>query len=142
MMYTDLIEYNIVGATKSPLLRWFLSISKLKSGDITSTGLYLNYQIFSKLQFRPLLKNFFCSLHLDLRDKSGEKIPFASVGIARLVLIFRKNSNIHFYSERRYKMVASRQVESRFYRGVGRQRGQGVGALAQVIGTTAIPFLR
>ena len=39
-------------------------------------------------------------------------------------------------------MVASRQVEFPFYRGVGRQRGRGFGALAQVIGTTAIPFLR
>ena len=39
-------------------------------------------------------------------------------------------------------MVASREVEIPFYRGVGRQRGGGFGALAQVIGRTAIPFLR
>ena len=39
-------------------------------------------------------------------------------------------------------MVASRQVEIPFYRGVGQQRGRGFGALAQVIGKTAIPFLR
>ena len=39
-------------------------------------------------------------------------------------------------------MVASRQVEIPFYRAVGRQRGRGFGALAQVIGRTAIPFLR
>ena len=39
-------------------------------------------------------------------------------------------------------MVASRQVEIPYYRGVGRHRGQGFGALAQVIGRTAIPFLR
>ena len=38
-------------------------------------------------------------------------------------------------------MVASRQVEIPYYRGVGR-RGRGFGALAQVIGRTAIPFLR
>ena len=38
-------------------------------------------------------------------------------------------------------MVASRQVEIPYYRGVGRQRGRGFGALAQVIGRTAIPFL-
>ena len=37
-------------------------------------------------------------------------------------------------------MVASRDVEIPFYRGVGRQRGRGFGALAQVIGRTAIPF--
>ena len=39
-------------------------------------------------------------------------------------------------------MVASSDVEIPFYRGVGRQRGRGFGALAQVIGRTAIPFFR
>ena len=39
-------------------------------------------------------------------------------------------------------MVASRQVEIPYYRDVGRQRGRGFGALARVIGRTAIPFLR
>ena len=39
-------------------------------------------------------------------------------------------------------MDASRQVEIAFYRGVGRLRVRGFGALAQVIGRTAIPFLR
>ena len=38
-------------------------------------------------------------------------------------------------------MVASRQ-EIPFYRGIGRQRGRGFGALAQVIRGTAIPFFR
>ena len=96
MIYTDLIEYNIVGDTQAPLLRCFPSISKLKSGDIITTGQYMNYQTISNLQFRPLLKNSFHSIHIDLRDTSGEKIPFVSVGITRLVLMFRKASNIHF----------------------------------------------
>ena len=39
-------------------------------------------------------------------------------------------------------MVVSGQVEITYYRAVGRQRGRGFGALAQVIGRTAIPFLR
>ena len=39
-------------------------------------------------------------------------------------------------------MVASRQVEIPYYRAVGRQRRRGFGALAQVIGRTAIPLLR
>ena len=95
MIYTDLIEYNIVGDTKAPLLRCFPFISKLKSGDIVTTGQYMNYQTFSNLQFRPLPKNSFHSIHIDLRDTSGEKIPFVSVGMTRLVLMFRKASNIH-----------------------------------------------
>ena len=73
MIYTDLIEYNIVGDTKAPLLRCFAFISKLKSGNIITTGQYMNYQTFSNRQFRPLLKNSFHSIHIDLGDTSGEK---------------------------------------------------------------------
>ena len=96
MIYSDLVEYSIVGDTKAPLLRCFAFISKLKGGDIITTGQYMNCQTFNNLQFRPLLKNSFHSIHIDLRDTSGEKIPFVSVGITRLVLMFRKVSNIHF----------------------------------------------
>ena len=96
MIYIDLIEYNIVGDAKAPSLRCFLFISKPKSGDIITTEQYMNSQTFSYLQFRPLLKNSFHSIHIDLRDTSGEKAPFVSVGILRLVLMFRKASNIHF----------------------------------------------
>ena len=56
----------------------------------------MNYQTFTNLQFRPLLKNSFHSIEIDLRDTSGEKKPFVSVSITRLVLMFRKASNIHF----------------------------------------------
>ena len=38
-------------------------------------------------------------------------------------------------------MVASRQIEIPFEGSVGRQRGRGLDALAQVIGRTTIPFL-
>ena len=96
MIYTDIAEYNIVGDTKAPLLRCFPFISKVKSGDIITTGQYMNYQPFNNLQFKRLLKNSFHSIHIDLRDTSGEKIPFVSVGITRMVLVFRKVSNIHF----------------------------------------------
>ena len=55
IIYTDLIEYNIVHDTKVPLLPCFPFILKLKSGDIITTGHYMNYQTFMNLQFRPLL---------------------------------------------------------------------------------------
>ena len=96
MIYSDLVEYNVVGDTKAPLLRCFPFISKLKGGDIITTGQYVNYQTFSNLQFRPLIKNPYHSIHIDLRDTSGKKVPFVFVGITRLVLMFRKVSSIHF----------------------------------------------
>ena len=94
MIYSNLVEYSIVGDTKAPLLRCFPFISKLKGGDIITTGQYMNYQTFTNLQFR--LKNSFHIIHIDLRDTSGQKIPFVSVGITRFVLMLRKASNIHF----------------------------------------------
>ena len=97
MIYTDILEYNNFRDTKTPLLRCFpFNYSQLKFGDILTTGQYMNYQLFSNLQFR-LLKISFHSIHIDLRDNSGEKIPFVSVGKTRLVLMFRKVSDIHFY---------------------------------------------
>ena len=51
MIYSDLVEYNIVGDTKAPLLRCFPFISKLKGGDIITTGQYKNYQTLGELQF-------------------------------------------------------------------------------------------
>ena len=90
MIHTVIVEYNNVGHTNAPLLRCFPFIPKLKSGDVITTEQYMNYQTFSNLQFRRLSKNFFHSIHIDLRDTSGEKIPFVSVGIARFVLMFRK----------------------------------------------------
>ena len=41
-IYTDLIEYNIVGDTKTALLRWFPFIWKFKSGDTITTGQYMD----------------------------------------------------------------------------------------------------
>ena len=75
MIYSDLVEYSIVGDTKAPLLRCFPFITKLKGGDIMTTGQYMNHRTFSNLQFRPLLKNFFHSIHIDLRDTCGERNP-------------------------------------------------------------------
>ena len=42
-IYSNLVEYNIVGDTKAPLLRCFPSISKLKGGHIKESGQYMNY---------------------------------------------------------------------------------------------------
>ena len=39
-------------------------------------------------------------------------------------------------------MVASNTLELPYYKGIGRQRGRGFGALAQIIGRTANLFLR
>ena len=52
MIYTEIVHYNIAGDTNALLLRCFPFISKLKSGDIITSGQYMNYQTFNNLQFR------------------------------------------------------------------------------------------
>ena len=88
MISSDKIEYNIVGDTKAPLLRCFHFISNLKGSDIITTGQYMNYQTFNNLEFRPLLKNSFHTIRIDLRDPSGEKVASLTVGTTRLVWMF------------------------------------------------------
>ena len=90
MIYTNLIEYQIVNNTKVPLLRCCPFVSEKKTGEMITNRQYNNYQTFSNLQFKPLLKNCFHCLHVDLRHKCGEKLPCVSVGITRQGLMFRK----------------------------------------------------
>ena len=96
MIYSDIVEYYIVGDTKAALLRCIPFISNIKNGDIISTGHYMNYQNFPNLQFKKILKNSFHSIKLELQNSYGEKVPFNSVGVTRAVLMFRKISDNHF----------------------------------------------
>ena len=56
----------------------------------------MNYQTFSNLQFRPLLRNSFHGIHIDLTGKRVEKIPFVSVGITRLGFDVQKSRQNSF----------------------------------------------
>ena len=85
---------------------------KLKAGDVISTGQYMNSQNISDLQIKPLLKFTFHSSHLDLRDKSVGKIPFVSVGITRLLWMYRKPN-------RKDRKFSSCQVEILLNRRIG-----------------------
>ena len=91
-MYMDLIEYNKVVHTEAPLLHCFFFLSKLKVGDIITTGQYKNTQNFVFYSSELCSKNLFIVFTLT----SGKKTPFVSVGITRRLLMFRKASNIHF----------------------------------------------
>ena len=91
MIYSDIVEYNIVGSTKAPFIRYFPFISKIKSGDVITTGQYMNY-----LKSRRLMKNSFHSVQTDLRDTSGDKVPIVSLGITRLVLLSGRVYDFHF----------------------------------------------
>ena len=98
--YTDLIQHNIFGDPKASLLRCFPFSSTLKTVDIIATRQYISCQILNNLYVRTLLKMSFYNIHIDVRDRSGGKLPFVSTGITRLVLMFRRTSNNHFYRKK------------------------------------------
>ena len=75
MIYSDIIECILVGDTKTPLLRCIPFISKVKKGDIISAGQYMNYQSFTNLQSKKLLKNYFHSIKIEQGGTTGGKIP-------------------------------------------------------------------
>ena len=89
MVYSDLIDYGIIGDTRAPILRCFPMISRVREGELSLTQ-FMNYQTFEKLQFRKVSKSSFHSIRIELRDATGEPIPFAGIGLTRLTLLFRK----------------------------------------------------
>ena len=83
MILSDIIEHNIVDDSRTPLLRCILFIGKEKIIDIKFTGQYINYQPCNNLQIKKLLKKFFHSKNIELRDTTCEKLPIVSGGITR-----------------------------------------------------------
>ena len=73
MIYSDIIEYDIVGDTGTLLLRCFPFISKVRKGDIKSTGQCMIYQSLTNLHFEKLMKNFFHCIKTELRILQAKK---------------------------------------------------------------------
>ena len=142
MIYSDIIEYNIVGDTKTPLLRCIPFISKVKSGYITSTGQYMNYQSFTNLQFKKLLKNSFHSIKIELRDSTGEKSHLVSVGITGVVLLFRKISNNQFWFKLHTKWLLKIQLISLIFEDMQHSLEEVLELLHKLLGDLQSPLLK
>ena len=60
MTYSDIIEYNIVGDTKTPLLRYIPFISKIKSGEKNYTELPVHeLSVFLHIQSLKSIEKYF-----------------------------------------------------------------------------------
>ena len=56
MIYSDIVEYSIVGDTKAAILRCIPFISKVTYGRMISTGQNMNCQNFSICSLKDILK--------------------------------------------------------------------------------------
>ena len=70
-----------------------LFFPKLRAEKLVGTWKYVNYQIFTNLKNRPPRK-LFHNARLDLRNTRIENRLFLSFSNLRLVLMFRKTSNV------------------------------------------------
>ena len=59
MIYIDMIEHNIVGDAKNYLIAMYSIHLQNKSGDLISTGQYINYQSFTSLQYKKTIEKSF-----------------------------------------------------------------------------------
>ncbi len=89
MIYSDIVEYGTVGDVKAQLLR-SIPITHRMKGDSLQTTLDYASRYFNDLQYKKLLRNNFHSIQIEIRDVSGEYVSFASLGIVKLTLHFRK----------------------------------------------------
>lgn len=94
LVYTDIIEHQIIGDTLGQLLRSIPMASKMKNGELSG----MDYSQITKsfhepIQFKKIQVNSFHSIHIDLYAENGERIPFIDVGHASLTLMFRFNTH-------------------------------------------------
>ena len=101
MLYTDVIEYNTVGDTQALLLRCFTFVSILKAGYDITTGQYINYQTFSNLQLRPLVKTSteYCEIVFKMRVDSFSTSALLYPKIEIRLRIFSSRPNVYMISE-------------------------------------------
>lgn len=93
MVYTDIIEHQIIGDTLAPLLRSIPLKSKTKNGELSGMDYTQSHESFHEpLQFKKIQVNTFHAIHIDLYAENGERIPFIDVGHAALTLMFRYNA--------------------------------------------------
>jgi len=85
-IYCDILEYVPVGDTKAPLLR--IVPADGQNGESI-------YRVFEEPRYIPLQKKNFDSIEVDIRDDSGESIPFETGKLA-VTLHFRQAQRPYF----------------------------------------------
>ena len=92
-IYLDIIRYQIVGDTKTPLLRVIDTNRRVKNGDACSIEPN-HLKVFSNLDYKKLLVNNIQSIAVNLQTETGRLVPFAAGGgKVVLTLKFQKFSD-------------------------------------------------
>jgi len=94
MVYTNIIEHQIIGDTVAPLLRVIPLTTKIKKFALSGMESSQISKVFTHpLQYKRVQVNTFHSINIDLYAENGLLIPFTGVGRTSLTLLFRYNDN-------------------------------------------------
>ena len=91
LIFTNIIEYQNVGGTKSPLFRVIESKQRLKNGRVCELE-PTHRIVFTNLNYQKLQTNTIQSISIELRTESGQLVPFSGSGKVILTLQFKKFS--------------------------------------------------
>ena len=88
-VYTDVVEYQYVGDTKTPLICVIYSKQRLKNGS--PCGIEPTHRIvLSNLEYKKLLSKNFRSIRGQLRTETGRFVSFTGTGKDNLALSSKK----------------------------------------------------
>ena len=94
LVYTDIIEHQIIGDTLAPLLRLIPLTGKLKNNEITGAENTQVAKTFTiPMQFKKVQVNAFHSIQLEIYGENGKLIPFVDSGRTSATLLFRYNKH-------------------------------------------------
>ena len=94
LVYTDIIEHQIIGDTMAPLLRLIPLAGKMRNNEIAGSENTQVVKTFTvPLQFKKVQVNAFHSIQLDIYGENGELIPFVDSGRTSATLLFRYNKH-------------------------------------------------
>jgi hypothetical protein len=94
LIYTDIIEHQIIGDTLAPLLRLIPLTGKLKNNEIsTMENTQVSRSFNLPLQFKKVQVNSFHSIQLQMYGENGKLLPFVDAGRTSATLLFRYNKH-------------------------------------------------
>ena len=119
-VYIDVIEYQIIGDVRAPVIKIIETERRLKNGSI-NTVTPIHHKTFTILDYKPILSNNIQNIKVELRNEAGKLIPFTGTG--KVIVSFKSSEMEAYYSNQASQLMPH-------FSGHYRQRGSGFGALA------------
>ena len=89
-VYSDVVEYNVVGHTSAPLLRVIpFKVDSAASADEEGGNTYHVHREFVHSHYLPVNKSYFDSVNITIKGELGQNIPFTK-GKVTVKLHFQK----------------------------------------------------